>query len=59
MKDNQKSELIQDLMSVETVLEEVYRYHPENPKKKDVVEEYKNLNKMKSDIEKELNDLDA
>ena len=46
-------------MSVETVLEEVYRYHPENPKKKDVVEEYKNLNKMKSDIEKELNDLDA
>tara|TARA_R110001592_G_scaffold26903_6_gene100270 strand:- start:2516 stop:2725 length:210 start_codon:yes stop_codon:yes gene_type:complete len=55
--DNQKSELIQDLMATSTVMEEVWRYHPDNPKKKDVVKEFKVLKKIKSDIEAELKEI--
>ena len=39
-------------------MEEMWRYHPENPNKKDIVEEYKTLVQICTDIEKELSDLD-
>lgn len=55
--DNQKAELINDLMATATVKEEVWRYHPDNPNKKDVVEEYKTLEKIKVDIESEIANL--
>ena len=29
--ENQKSELISDLLATQTVMEEMWRYHPENP----------------------------
>jgi len=35
--DNQKSELIDDLLATATVKEEVWRYHPDNPNRKDVI----------------------
>jgi hypothetical protein len=35
-------------------MEELWRYHPENPNMKDVVSEYKVLEKIKVDIEKEM-----
>ena len=56
--DQQKTELINDLVATSTVMEEVWRYHPENPDKKDVVSEYNVLKQIKIDIEKELSDLD-
>ena len=56
--DQQRTELINDLVATSTVMEEVWRYHPENPDKKDVVSEYNVLKKIKVDIEKELSDLD-
>ena len=56
--DQQKTELINDLVATSTVMEEVWRYHPENPDKKDVVSEYNVLKQIKVDIEKELSDLD-
>ena len=56
--ENQKSELISDLLATQTVMEEMWRYHPENPNKKDIVEEYKTLVQICTDIEKELSDLD-
>ena len=56
--DQQKTELINDLVATSTVMEEVWRYHPENPDKKDVVSEYNVLKKIKVDIEQELSDLD-
>jgi|TARA_R100001463_G_scaffold77329_1_gene131415 hypothetical protein len=56
--DHQKSELIEDLVATNTVMEEVWRYHPENPDKKDVVKEFNILTQIKSDIEKELAELD-
>ena len=56
--DQQRTELINDLVATSTVMEEVWRYHPENPDKKDVVSEYNVLKQIKIDIEKELSDLD-
>ena len=56
--ENLKSELISDLLATQTVMEEMRRYHPENPNKKDIVEEYKTLVQICTDIEKELSDLD-
>ena len=56
--NNQKSELISDLVATSTVMDELWRYHPENPNKQDVVKEYGVLEKIKLGIEKELSDLD-
>ena len=57
IKDNQKSELIDDLLATSTVKEEVWRYHPDNPNKKDVVKEYDILCQIERDLEAELDDL--
>jgi hypothetical protein len=38
-------------------MEDLWRYQPENPDKKDVVSEYKVLEKIKLDIEQELENL--
>jgi hypothetical protein len=56
--DQQKSELINDLVATSTVMDEVWRYHPDNPEKKDVVKEYEILKQIQKDIESELADLD-
>ena len=56
--DLQKAELINDLVATSTVMEEVWRYHPENPEKKDVIKEYNILKQIQKDIESELADLD-
>jgi len=57
-QDNVKSELINDLVATSTVMDEMWRYHPDNPNKKDIVKEYKILKQIQSDIESELADLD-
>tara|TARA_B100000768_G_scaffold142628_1_gene134553 strand:+ start:763 stop:957 length:195 start_codon:yes stop_codon:yes gene_type:complete len=56
--DQQKAELINDLVATSTVMEEVWRYHPENPEKKDVVVEYEILKQIQKDIESELANID-
>lgn len=56
--DLQKAELINDLVATSTVMEELWNYHPENPNKKDVIEEYQTLLKIQKDIEKELKELE-
>ena len=56
--DHQKSELIADLLATSTVMEEVWRYHPDNPDKKDVVQEYDILKQIQKDIEIELAELE-
>tara|TARA_R110002020_G_scaffold160614_1_gene345146 strand:+ start:184 stop:378 length:195 start_codon:yes stop_codon:yes gene_type:complete len=56
--DLQKAELINDLVATSTVMEEVWRYHPDNPEKKDVIKEYNILKQIQKDIESELVDLD-
>lgn len=54
----QKAGLISDLMATEVVMEELWRYHPDNPDRKDVTEEYDKLKKIKEEVELELEKLD-
>ena len=46
--------LIDELMTVVQVMDELYRYHPENPKQIDVAAEFKILAERKVQIEAEL-----
>ena len=55
--EEKKVELINDLAATATVMDELWRYHPDNPKKVNIVEEYDSLKKMQSDIEEEIKDL--
>lgn len=55
--NEQKSSLIDDLLATTTVMEELWHYHPENPNKKDIVAEYQVLEKIKEEIEQELEKL--
>jgi hypothetical protein len=52
-----KTELLNDLISTTTVMEEIWRYHPSNPDMVDIVESYTQLERIKADIEEELDDL--
>ena len=52
-----KIDLVNDLMSTITVMEELWRYHPENKDKVDIVESYAQLQVIKDDIEIELGEL--
>jgi hypothetical protein len=52
-----KTDLVNDLMSTITVMEELWRYHPENKDKVDIVESYAQLQVIKDDIEIELGGL--
>ena len=55
--EEQKVELINDLAATVTVMEEMWRYHPDNPSKVDIVTEYNTLLQIQKDIEKEIQDL--
>tara|TARA_R100000773_G_C4149218_1_gene72089 strand:+ start:202 stop:405 length:204 start_codon:yes stop_codon:yes gene_type:complete len=55
--EEQKVELINDLAATVTVMEEMWRYHPDNPSKVDIVKEYNTLLQIQKDIEKEIQDL--
>jgi hypothetical protein len=52
-----KTELVNDLVATSTVIDELWRYHPDNPKKKDVELEYEILKQIQKDIESELAEL--
>jgi hypothetical protein len=58
-QDNTRTELLNDLVATTTVMDEVWRYHPDNPKKKDIVKEYNILKQIIKDIELELKELDS
>ena len=53
-----KTELINDLIATTTVMEEIWRYHPDNPNKKDVVKEFNVLKEIKKNIEEERAEID-
>ena len=55
--EEKKVELINDLAATATVMDELWRYHPDNPKKVNIIKEYDSLKKMQSDIEEEIKDL--
>jgi hypothetical protein len=50
----EKTELINDLVACATVMEELWKYHPENPLGLDIKVEFDALEDMKAQIELEL-----
>jgi len=46
--------LIDELMTIVQIMDELYRYHPDNPNRFNVAEEYKILAERKVQIEAEL-----
>ena len=58
-KEDQRNELVNDLIATSTVMDELWQYHPDNPKQKDVVKEYNVLKQMAKDLEMEIDELDA
>tara|TARA_B100002019_G_scaffold277243_1_gene276856 strand:- start:416 stop:613 length:198 start_codon:yes stop_codon:yes gene_type:complete len=52
-----KEDLINDLFAVVQVMDEVWRYHPENPNKLDIIKEYRTLETIKSELEEKIQSL--
>jgi len=54
---NQRIELVNDLIACETVMDEIWKFHPDNPKKKDVISEYEILQQVSKGLREELENL--
>jgi hypothetical protein len=54
MEPKARVKLIDELMTVVQIMDELYRYHPDNPNRFNVAEEYKVLAERKVQIEAEL-----
>ena len=54
MEPKERVKLLDELMTVVHVMDEMYQYHPENPKQVDVVSEFKALAERKTEIEAHL-----
>ena len=52
--ENKETDMINDIISISTIMDDYWRFHPDNPQKVDLVNEYKSLEKLKSDTEAEL-----
>jgi len=53
-KQKEKAQLINDVIFYSKRLEDLWNYHPENPKRLDVVEEYNYLKNEIKFLEKEI-----
>jgi len=54
MEPKERVKLLDELMTVVQVMDELYQYHPENPKQVDVVSEFKAMAERKAEIEAKL-----
>jgi len=54
MEQKERVKLLDELMTVVQVMDELYQYHPENPKQIDVVSEFKAMAERKAEIEAKL-----
>ena len=52
--ENERMELINDLIAISQIMDDYYRFHPENSNKIDLVAEYNNLDEMRKKIELDL-----
>lgn len=57
-QDKKKTQLIDELLSVASLLDEAYQYHPANPKQIKVEEYFQELSERKVQIETELSNLE-
>jgi len=55
--DQRKAELVNALLEVEERIDELWEYHPENPNRIDVEDEYLKFQKVALLIETELDEL--
>ena len=55
--DQRKAELINTLIEVEERIDELWEYHPENPNRIDVEDEFQELQKVVLLIQTELDEL--
>jgi len=55
--EEQRVDLVNDLIATTTVMEELWNYHPDNPNKKDIIKEYNVLKQIKEDLEKEIQEI--
>ena len=58
-KPDPKIEKMNDLIAVVTIMEDYYRFHPANPDQINIVEEYRQIEAIKENIEEELKQIDA
>ena len=54
MDQKERVKLMDELMTVVQIMDELYQYHPNNPKQVDVVSEFKALEERKAEIEAKL-----
>ncbi len=54
MEPKERVKLLDELMTVVQVMDELYQYHPENPKQINVVSEFKAMAERKAEIEAKL-----
>ena len=54
MDQKEQMQLLDELMSTIQIMDELYRYHPENPNQVDVASEFKRLAERKVEIEAKL-----
>ena len=52
--EQREIELTNDIISMATIIDDYYRFHPDNPNRVDVVDEYNNLKKLMTEVEETL-----
>tara|TARA_B110000503_G_scaffold22624_1_gene35159 strand:- start:204 stop:398 length:195 start_codon:yes stop_codon:yes gene_type:complete len=57
--NSEKSQLINDLISIEDRIDELWEYHPENPNAIDVVDMFNELQSRAISLTQELEELDG
>ena len=57
MMTNEKAELINTLIDIEERIDELWDYHPDNPNKIDVVENFESLQKIAILLQAQLEEL--
>ena len=52
--ENKERDMINDIISITTIMEDYWRFHPDNPKKVDLLSEYKSLEELRDKTGTEL-----
>ena len=52
--ENKERDMINDIISITTIMEDYWRFHPDNHKKVDLLSEYKSLEELRDKTETEL-----
>jgi len=56
--DNKRAELVNNIIFLTQRMDEMWLYHPNNPNKLDVVEEYKSMKDQIDEYQNQLDDLE-